>query len=313
MAVAGAEARARARSRGGGIVRRLRFETTLEAYAYLAPLLLLLIGFAAYPLLDGIWASFTSRAVGRPGDFIGLANFRRLFADDVFRGAAWNSLTLTVGVVGTKLVVGLAAASLLMQRFPLRGLVRALVFLPWAVPALVSAMGWRWLLDEQYGAINAWGLESGLFERPVDWLSDPSIGMFSIGIATVWQGLPFFIMMFLGGMMAVPQELYEAATIDGAGALARFRYVTLPGIADIIAVTLMLSTIWTFNSFNAVFILTQGGPADRTHILPTLAYQYGLQRSELGLGSAVIVSVLPLFVGLIILLTRRMLREKGVR
>jgi multiple sugar transport system permease protein len=313
MAVTGAEARARARSREGGLARRLRFEPTLEAYAYLAPLLLLLVGFAAYPLLDGIWASFTSRAVGRPGDFIGFANFRRLFADDVFRGAAWNSLTLTVGVVGTKLVVGLAAASLLMQRFPLRGLVRALVFLPWAVPALVSAMGWRWLLDEQYGAINAWGLESGLFERPVDWLSDPRIGMISIGIATVWQGLPFFIMMFLGGMMAVPQELYEAATIDGAGAFARFRHVTLPGIADIIAVTLMLSTIWTFNSFNAVFILTQGGPADRTHILPTLAYQYGLQRSELGLGSAVIVSVLPLFVGLIILLTRRMLREKGVR
>jgi multiple sugar transport system permease protein len=313
MAAVGAEASARARAHRGALGRRLRVEPTLEAYAYLAPLLLLLVGFAAYPLLDGIWASFTSRAVGRAGDFIGLANFRRLFADDVFRGAAWNSLTLTVGVIATKLVVGLAAASLLMQPFPLRGLVRAVAFLPWAVPALVSAMGWRWLLDEQYGAINAWGLESGLLAQPVDWLSDPRMGMISIGIATVWQGLPFFIMMFLGGMMAVPQELYEAATIDGAGAWARFRHVTLPGIADIIAVTLMLSTIWTFNSFNTVFILTQGGPADRTHILPTLAYQYGLQRSELGLGSAVIVSVLPLFVALIILLTRRMLREKEVR
>jgi len=181
------------------------------------------------------------------------------------------------------------------------------------VPGLVAVLGWRWMFDDQAGVLNALLLGSGLAGFPVDWLSDPEVALWSIAIASAWQGLPFFIMMFLGGMMAVPQELYEAATIDGAGAFARFRHVTLPGIADIIAVTLMLSTIWTFNSFNAVFILTQGGPADRTHILPTLAYQYGLQRSELGLGSAVIVSVLPLFVGLIILLTRRMLREKGVR
>lgn len=292
--------------------RRPRRSVTLAAYLFLAPLILVLLAFAAYPLLDGVWVSLTSRAVGRPGSFVGLANFRKLLDDEIFRGAAWNSLVLTVTVVGAKLVLGLIAATLLMQRFPLRNLVRALVLLPWAVPALISAMGWRWLLDEQFGAINAWGLELGLLARPVDWLSDPAIGMISIAVASVWQGLPFWIMMFLGAMMAVPQEQYEAAAIDGAGAWRRWRHVTLPNIADVVAVTVMLSTIWTFNSFHTVYVLTQGGPADRTHILPTLAYKYGLQRSELGLGSAVLVTVLPLFVGLIILLTRRMLREKGV-
>ena len=285
----------------------------MQAYIFLAPLLAVLIGLAAYPLLDGIWTSFTNRGVGRPGTFVGFANFVRLGSDPVFRIAVINSAMLTVGAVATKLVAGLAAAVLLTREFPLRGLVRALAFLPWAVPGLVAALGWRWLLDEQSGAVNAWITALGLVSEPVDWLSDPQMGMISIGLATVWQGLPFFIMMFVGAMMTIPPELNEAAAIDGASAWQRFRNVTVPSIMDVIAITVMLSTIWTFNSFNTVFVLTNGGPANRTQILPTLAYQYGLQRSELGQGAAVIVSVLPIFIGIIVLLTRRMLREKGVR
>jgi multiple sugar transport system permease protein len=285
----------------------------LQAWMFLAPLLVVLVGLGAYPLLDGVWTSFTNRSVGRPGAFIGLGNFFALTRDPVFAIAVVNSAILTGGAVATKLVLGLAAATLLMQDFPLRSLVRALAFLPWAVPGLVSALGWRWLLDEQSGAMNAWLMSLGAVSEPVPWLSDPRFGMASIGIATVWQGLPFFIMMFLGGMLTIPPELHEAAAIDGATAWGRFRHVTLPSIADVIAITVMLSTIWTFNSFNTVYVLTNGGPANRTQILPTLAYYYGLQRSELGMGAAVIVFVLPLLGGLIVLLTRRMLREKGVR
>jgi multiple sugar transport system permease protein len=285
----------------------------LQAYLFLTPLLAVLVGFAAYPLLDGIWTSFTSRGIGRPGGFVGLDNFARLGRDPVFRIALANSFFLTVGAVAVKLVLGLAAAVLLTRPFPLRNLVRALAFLPWAVPGLVAALGWRWLLDEQSGAVNAWLLGLGLVQEPVDWLSDPAMGMVSIGLATVWQGLPFFIMMFVGGMMTIPPELYEAAAIDGARSWTRFRHITLPSIIDVVAITAMLSTIWTFNSFNTVFVLTGGGPANRTQILPTLAYQYGLQRSDLGQGAAVIVAVLPVFIGIIVLLTRRMLRDKGVR
>ena len=293
--------------------RRRDLPAGVSAYLFLLPLLVVLLGLAAYPLIDGIWTSFTSRGVGHAGAFVGLANFLRLLHDPVYGIAIVNSLMLTVGAVCTKLVIGLAAAVLLMQRFPLRNFIRALAFLPWAVPGLVAALGWRWLLDEQSGAVNAWLLGLGLVSEPVDWLSDPTMGMISIGLATVWQGLPFFIMMFVGAMMTIPPELHEAAAIDGAGAWARFRNVTLPSIADVVAITVMLSTIWTFNSFNTVYVLTNGGPANRTQILPTLAYYYGLQRSELGQGAAVIVSVLPVFIGIIVLLTRRMLREKGVR
>lgn len=285
----------------------------LAAWLFLAPLVAVLVGLAAYPLIDGVVTSFTNRGVGRPGSFVGFDNFARLTEDPEFHIAIVNSAMLTFGAVATKLVLGLAAAVLLMQPMPLRNLIRALAFLPWAVPGLVAALGWRWLFDEQSGALNALILLSGLSEEPVDWLSDPTIAMFSIGIATVWQGMPFYIMMFLGGMMTIPPELHEAAAIDGASAWGRFRHVTLPSIADVIAITVMLSTIWTFNSFNTVYVLTNGGPANRTQILPTFAYYWGLQRSELGMGAAVIVYVLPLLIGLIVLLTRRMLREKGVR
>ncbi len=290
--------------------RRLapRLRATAEAYAFLLPCLIVLAGLAAYPLLDGIATSLTDRAVARPGRFVGVANFVRLAQDPVYRGAVVHSLLLTAGAVGAKLVLGLAGAVLLSQRFPGRGLVRALAFLPWAVPGLVAGMSWRWLLDEQAGVINAALILNGL--APVDWLSDPDVAMVSIGVATVWQGLPFFLMMFVAGIAAIPAEQYEAAAIDGAGAWGRFRHVTLPGLADVVAITVMLSSIWTFNAFHTVYILTGGGPANRTQILPTLAYEYGLRRSELGLGAAVMTSVLPVFAVLILLLTRRMLGSR---
>jgi multiple sugar transport system permease protein len=293
--------------------RAARLALTAEAYLYLLPLLLVLIGLAAYPLFDGIYTSLTDRQVAQAGHFIGLGNFARLVDDPSYRIALLNSVMLTVGCVAVKLVIGLAASVLLTQKFPLRGLVRALAFLPWAVPGLVAALGWRWLLDEQTGAVNALLYSMGLISQPIEWLSDPSTAMVSIGIATVWQGFPFYVMMFVAGITTIPAELYEAAAIDGASAWQRFRNVTLPSIADVIAITVMLSSIWTFNNFNTVYILTNGGPANRTQILPTLAYEYGMRENHLGLGAAVIVSFLPVFLGIIALLTRRMLREKGVR
>ena len=285
----------------------------LEPYLFLLPLLVILLGLAAYPLLDGIYTSFTDREVAKPGHFIGFGNFAKLLAEPAYLTAVRNSILLTAGAVGTKLVLGLACAVLLTQRFPLRGLVRTLAFLPWAVPGLVAALGWRWLFDEQAGVFNAIVLMTGLSDRPIDFLSDPNIALFSIGVATVWQGLPFFMLMFIAGLATVPLELYEAAAIDGANPWQRFSRVTVPSIADVIAVTVMLSSIWTFNSFQMVYVLTGGGPADRTQILPTLAYEFGMRRNLLGEGAAVITSFTPLFLGVIFLLTRRMLREKGVK
>jgi multiple sugar transport system permease protein len=207
-------------------------------------------------------------------------------------------------------VLGLIGALVLSQEFPLRGLVRALVFLPWAVPGLIAGLTWKWIYDEQAGVLNYKLIASGITETFVYWLSDPAMGKISIIIANVWHGLPFFIMMFLAGLAAVPRELNEAAAIDGAGAWTQLWRVTLPQLKDVIAITVMLSSIWTFNSFHMVFILTGGGPAYRTQILPTLAYEYGIGRSQLGMGAAVMVAVIPVFMVIIALLTRRMLRDR---
>ncbi|WEK52068.1 MAG: sugar ABC transporter permease [Candidatus Kaistia colombiensis] len=282
----------------------------LAAYLFLAPAAAVFAAFIAYPLVDGVLTSFTSNVVGRNGQFIGFANFATLLADPHFARAAMNSLFLTSGVVAIKLVVGLACAVLLAQKMPARGLIRALVFLPWAVPGLIAGLSWKWIFDEQAGVLSYLVQALGLTDQPVYWLSDPKIAMFSIGIAMVWHGLPFFTMMFLAALTAIPGDLNEAAAIDGAGPIRRFFAVTLPQMKEVIFVTVMLSAIWTFNSFHMVFILTGGGPAMRTHILPTLAYDYGITQSQLGLGAAVLVSVIPVFFILIMLLTRRMLASK---
>jgi multiple sugar transport system permease protein len=306
MAAIGARAPALARARTGPDPDRR------QAWLFLAPALLVLLGFVAWPLLDGVLTALTSRGVARPGTWIGLANFARLAEDPVFWLSARNSLVLTVGAVTLKFLLGLAGALVLAERFPLRGLVRTLVFLPWAVPGLIAALAWRWLYDEANGVLNLTLVLSGLSSELVYWLSDPAIALWSVMIAMVWHGLPFFIMMYLAGIAAIPAELYEAAAIDGASPIRRFWHVTLPGLKDVIAITLMLSSIWTFNSFHMVFILTNGGPANRTQILPTLAYELAIRQSELGLGAAVMVAVIPIFAVLIVLLTRRMLRERAL-
>lgn len=303
--MAAVQAIAPARSRG-----LTELPEGLLAYVLLAPAAAVLVGLVAYPLLDGVATAFTDRAVARAGHFVGFANFTELWSDPIFRLAIWNSVYMTLGAVALKLLLGLTGALVLSQEFPLRGLVRALVFLPWAVPGLIAGLTWKWIYDEQAGILNYLLIAGGLTEGFVYWLSDPAMAKISIIIANVWHGLPFFIMMFLAGLAAIPKELNEAAAIDGAGAWSRLWRVTLPQLRDVVAITVMLSTIWTFNSFHMVFILTGGGPAYRTHILPTLAYEYGIGRSRLGMGAAVMVAVIPVFMVIIALLTRRMLRDR---
>jgi len=280
------------------------------AYVFMAPAAVIFLGLITYPLIDGFATAFTDRGIAARGNFIGFGNFVTLMNDPIYVRALFNSFALTAGAVTAKFVIGLTAAIILHQKIPFRGIFRALIFLPWAVPGLIAGLSWKWLYDETAGVLGYLALALHIVDRPVYFLSDPNVAMFSIGIAMVWHGLPFFIMMFLAGLSSISGDLYEAAAIDGAGPFRRFWNVTLPQLREIIVITVMLSSIWTFNSFHMVFILTGGGPAMKTQILPTLAYDYGITRSQLGLGSSVIVSVIPVFVVVIYFLTRRMLRER---
>jgi ABC-type sugar transport system permease subunit len=300
-----------ARDRSGAVARRpvaretpgqtarplalsLGRRNSLLGYLLVAPVLVCLLLLVVYPFLFAIWISFTDRTVGAEGRWIGLGNYAHLLGQPSFRATVWNTLVL-VGVVQTlKLGAGLGIAVLLNQ--PIRGqrLWRGLVLLPWAMPAFVAFITWKLLYAPQGGAFNLMLIGLGLVDSHVDFLSTKALAMPSVIVATFWRGFPFWVISFLAALQSVPPELYEAAAIDGAGAWQRFRRVTLPSIRHVVLVVLLLSTIWTTNGFENVWLLTQGGPSDATMTFPVLAY-LGLQSLRIGEAAAVSVSMLPIF------------------
>jgi multiple sugar transport system permease protein len=276
------------------LVLSLGQRSSLLGYLLVTPVLACLPLLVVYPFLFAIWISFTDRTVGAEGRWVGLANYAHLLGQPSFRATVWNTLVL-VGVVQTlKLGAGLGIAVLLNQPIRGRRLWRGLVLLPWAMPAFVAFITWKLLYAPQGGAFNLMLLGLGLVDSHVDFLSTRALAMPSVIVATFWRGFPFWVISFLAALQSVPPELYEAAAIDGAGAWQRFQRVTLPSIRHVVLVVLLLSTIWTTNGFENVWLLTQGGPSDATMTFPVLAY-LGLQSLRIGEAAAVSVSMLPIF------------------
>lgn len=298
-----------------------RRRTTLHSrdwrlgWLLLLPLLVITVGLIGYPFVVGIAMAFQDRVIGSPGSWVGLKNFAALLTGPqygpLFRKAVWVSLLYTGVAVIVKFVLGLIMSVLLNERFRGQTAMRGLLFIPWAVPVVVVGLTWRRMLEgSDQGLINA--VLGQLFGMsPIGFLNDPHIALWSVVGVAVWQGTPFYTMMFLAGMQAVPAERYEAAAIDGADALRRFLHITLPALRPAIVITTLLSTIWTANSLNFVYLLTAGGPLNATTTFPMLAYQIGLQGNQLGLSAAVSVLFFPLFIVVIYFLTRRMLRSEG--
>jgi ABC-type sugar transport system permease subunit len=286
----------------------LRREARL-AYAILAPTLLVILGLVAYPFVGALYMSLQDKMVGAPGRFVGVDNYLELFRDEVFWRTAWNTTVYTVVGVAIKFVLGLTMALVLDQERRFNNLFRTLLFVPWAVPVVIVALNWRWIYDDLSGFLNNFLITTGITSNIISWLSDPSLAMGCVIAVVVWAGTPFYAMTFLAGLQAIPRELYEAAEIDGASVVQQFRYVTVPRLRTIFLTTVMLSTIWTATNLQFVFVLTRGGPANRTEIFPHLAYVTALGARRLGMGAAVSLVFFPLLVILIVLLTRRMLRE----
>ncbi len=276
-------------------------------YLLVAPVLICLLVLVFYPFVFAIWISFTDRMIGRPGRFVGLANYAYLFGQPSFRATIRNTIVMVVAVQGLKLVFGLGIAVLLNQPIRGRNMWRALILLPWAMPAFVAYLTWKLLYAPQGGAFNMILIGSGLVKTHVDFLSSPQLAMPSVIVATFWRGFPFWVISFLAAMQNVPAELYEAAAIDGAGPWQRFRHITLPGIRHVILVVVLLSTIWTTNGFENIWLMTQGGPSDATMTFPVLAY-FGMQSLRIGEASAVSVAMLPVF-AMLALIVVRLLQE----
>ena len=280
----------------------------LLGYAMVAPVVICLLILVVYPFFFAIWISFTDRMIGQPGNFIGLANYAYLSRQPDFQATIRNTIVLVASVQSLKLVFGLAIAILLNQQIRGRQGWRSLILLPWAMPGFVAFITWKLLFHPQAGAFNYMLINLGLIETHMDFLSTKALAMPSVILASFWRGFPFWVITFLAALQNVPAALYEAAAIDGAGAWQRFRHVTFPGIRHVVLVVVLLSTIWTTNSFEAIWLMTQGGPSNATMTFPVLAY-FGLQSLRIGEAASVAVSLLPIF-GILAFIVARMLQRE---
>ena len=280
----------------------------LLGYVLVIPVVLCLVTLVFYPFFFAIWISFTDRTVGTVGHFVGFANYARLARNSTFQATIVNTIVIVGAVQSIKLVSGIAIALLLNQQIRFRQGWRGLILLPWAMPAFVAFITWKLLYAPQGGAFNYILINLKLVDSHVDFLSSKEFARASVIVATAWQGFPFWVITFLAGLQAIPREMYEAAAIDGAGAIQRFRHITLPGIHDVILLVVLLSTIWTTNFFENIWLLTQGGPSDSTMTFPVLAY-FGMQSLRIGEAAAVSVSMIPILAILALLIARSLQNE----
>jgi len=272
----------------------LRQMESLMGYVLVAPLLVCILVLVVYPFFFAIAISFTDRSIGAGGAFVGLANFEYLFNQAAFLETVRNTIVLVSVVQISKLFLGLGIAVLL--NLPIRGrqFWRGLILIPWAMPAFVAFITWKLMFVPQGGALNYMLIESGLVTTHVDFLGTRELAMPSVIVALVWRGFPFWVITFLAGLQSVPEELYEAAALDGANAWQRFLNVSLPGIRHIVLIVILVSTIGTTNNFEGIFLLTGGGPSNSTMTFPVFAY-YSLQNLNIGEAAAVGVAMLPIF------------------
>jgi multiple sugar transport system permease protein len=299
-------ARAPARRRRSG--RR----DTGTALLFLLPLFALVVCLIAYPFYRAVSLSFTDKLVGYPERFVGLRNYTYLIHDDTFRLVARNSVIFTVGSVALKIVTGLAMALVLSRIRVWRNLFRGLFLLPWITSTVIIALTWRWMFDAfpGRGFFNSVLIDLGLLNHPIAFMATPEGAMLAVIVANWWRGFPFFGVCYLAAMQTISAELYEAASVDGAGTWRRFCHITLPGLKHVMIVTILLSFIWTINDFNIVYVMTRGGPGTATQVFATYSYEVAFNQLRWGRGVTISIFLVPLLVVAIALVSRYLLREK---
>ncbi|HTX52992.1 MAG TPA: sugar ABC transporter permease [Candidatus Baltobacteraceae bacterium] len=270
----------------------------------------LLIAFMAYPFFLGIWLSITDSMIGRMGHFIGLRNFSDLLTDTIFQQTAWNTFVYAMVTVPFKAALGLGLALLLNNHMRFSNPIRAAVMMPWIVPTALSTLGWFMIFDPVFSPVSWLLRHFGLISQNINFLGDPGLAISSVCLANIWRGTPFFGITILAGLQAVPNELHEAAAIDGASMWHRFLHVTVPHIRGVVLIATLLSIIWTFADFQLIYVLTKGGPANTTHIFGTYAYQIGLSATEIGMGAAIALYMFPILMLFAIVLLVYIRREE---
>ena len=286
-----------------GRVREFVERESVFSWLILTPPVLFLLAFLGYPFLYGVYLSFFRREVAGPATFVGLSNFVTLANDPIFWQSVGNTVKFTGAATLLKATGGLGMALVMNQNFRMKAVTRAMLLLPFIVPTVLSTVAWQWILDPGMGLFNRLLVVSGLATTGPSWLGTPTMAMVSIIMVNTWRGLPFFGISILAGLQTIPVEQHESATIDGAGTWGRFRHVTLPSLLPVIFIVTTFSIILTFFDFQLVYVLTGGGPANSTHLMATYAYSLSMGAGQMGLGSAVAVSMVPVLGLLLVLLT----------
>lgn len=304
----------RARPADGG--RRKREFTTrrgLTIAAFMAPAALFVAFFTYYPMIAGSQMAFRNWNLSDLTDtsFVGIGNFKAVFGDPLWGTVLSNTALWVVASIVPQLIIGFALALWLRRRFRFRGLYQALIFFPWAISGFLIGILFRWMFNSEFGVVNDLLMKASLIDEPVAWLADPKTAMVAIIVANIWYGVTFFAIMILAALQSIPDEIYEAAALDGAGKVRTLFQITIPYIRATLALTVLLRVIWIFNFPDIIFGTTGGGPNNETHIVTTWMITI-MQQGDYGRASALgllIVAGLLLFSVFYLTATK----EKGVR
>jgi multiple sugar transport system permease protein len=293
-------------SRRGGTLRRFAQRRSTIAFLMALPLIVLIVALVIYPALYSMHLATLNKSMQR---FVGLGNFEFLFKRATFWMVVKQSVIFAVSAVFFKALIGFFVANF-VHTIPSKGQRkwRGMLMVPWVIPTAMSTIGWFWLFDPSYSAFNWILMKFGI--GPIPWLGEPLWARFSVILVNVWYGAPFFMIMYLAALKSVPEQLYEAAAIDGANWFQRLWYVTLPMMRGIIAITVLFSLIVTFANFDIVRILTNGGPVDQTHVFATWAFMLGIQGNDIPLGASVSLFMFPIL-GISAIFILRGVRKRG--
>ena len=271
-----------------------RARERLSGYLYLVPVGVVLGGTVLFPILKAMHMSLYNHVLIKPQEYryVGLANYVRLLHDDVFWLSLWNSFVWVFGSVSFQFLGGFVGALLLHESFRGRALVRTLTLLPWIIPGVVVALIWEFIYQPNYGLLNDLLARAGWMGERVAWLANPNLAMPAVIFTNIWRGVPFFAIMLLAGLQAIPTELYEAARVDGASVTQRFWHLTLPMLRPIIVVATATRIIWTFNYADLIFVMTSGGPANATQITSTYTLLQAYSNLDFGYAATLSVALL---------------------
>lgn len=286
---------------------RRRITNTQFALLISLPMIIYICCVLLGPVLWGLSLSFTNKAIGGNATYIAFRNYQRLLRDKTFIRALLNTVMYTAGSIAGKTFFGLLIALALNTKFKGRNLSRALLIIPWTLPNIVAVLNWRWIFSDTGGILNHLLKLFGLVNHNLVWLGDASLAFLAVLIVNIWRGVPFFAVSILSKLQTISNDYYEAAEVDGANGWQRFLHITLPSIKDSVILVMLVSTIWTINEFESVWMLTGGGPNSATEIIGVYSYRTAMTSMQIGRGVAVSVFAMPVLLLLIALVSRMVL------